>query len=205
MLTFWGASNASYHRVQSVLNIAHCVQEAHQALFAGDVIAVPTDTIYGIASALGSVGKLYDIKGRDHAKPIAVCVGDPRDVSKVAKLTASTSLLQELLPGPVTLVFRRNESLPLCLNPFTDLVGVRVPDHEFIRQLCRSFGPIALTSANLSNTRSCLNVEEFQCLWPKIGLIIDGNQLSETEQSRSGSTVIDLSISGTYRIIRPGR
>eukprot|EP00112_Aurelia_sp_Birch-Aquarium-sp1_P018648 Seg4471.1 transcript_id=Seg4471.1/GoldUCD/mRNA.D3Y31 product="YrdC domain-containing protein mitochondrial" protein_id=Seg4471.1/GoldUCD/D3Y31 len=120
-------------------------------------------------------------------------------------VTLSREILEELLPGPVTLVFERKAVLNPELNPSTRLVGVRIPDHQFIREtarICKE--PIALTSANISASRSCLTVEEFKYLWPKLDVVFDGGCLGETEESRLGSTVIDLSIPGQYKIIRDG-
>ena len=75
-------------------------------------------------------------------------------------VTISRDILEDLLPGPVTLVFDRKAVLNPELNPSTRLVGVRIPDHQFIRataRVCKE--PIALTSANISASRSCLTVE----------------------------------------------
>lgn len=74
--------------------------------------------------------------------------------------TVSTELLDRLLPGPVTLVFNRRETLNPALNPNKETVGTRVPDSPFIVQLAKAFdGPIGLTSANLSSEKSTLCVE----------------------------------------------
>uniref|UniRef100_A0A8C0UVM6 Threonylcarbamoyl-AMP synthase n=1 Tax=Cyanistes caeruleus TaxID=156563 RepID=A0A8C0UVM6_CYACU len=68
-------------------------------------------------------------------------------------------LLRDLLPGPVTLVLQRSEELNKDLNPFTSLVGVRIPNHPFMRDLARACsGPLALTSANISSQGSTLTV-----------------------------------------------
>ena len=75
-------------------------------------------------------------------------------------VSVSDELLSELLPGPVTLIFKRKPSLNKCLNPDTNLVGVRIPNFNIIRQLCREIDkPLALTSANVSNSGSTLAVE----------------------------------------------
>lgn len=77
-----------------------------------------------------------------------------------AKRTVSQELLQELLPGPVTVVFERTEQLNPQLNPGNSLVGIRIPDYPFMRQLVAQCShPLALTSANISNTRSSLAIE----------------------------------------------
>ena len=72
-------------------------------------------------------------------------------------------VLTDLLPGKVTTVFKRKEALNPNLNPGNPLVGVRIPDHQFVREVVRRCGqPIALTSANVSNSRSTLDVEASQ-------------------------------------------
>lgn len=77
-------------------------------------------------------------------------------------VTVSEEILRDLLPGPVTLIFKRKPALNPDLNPATELVGVRIPDHQFIRETARICGePIALTSANLSASQSCLKIEVY--------------------------------------------
>lgn len=177
-----------------------------KALKEGGVVAVPTDTIYGLACLAQSseaIQKTYDIKGRNAQKPLAICVGDIQDIYKYCKVPVKEALLGDLLPGPVTLVFQRSEVLNAELNPFTSLVGVRIPDHAFMRRLCQMCGePLALTSANISSHTSTTAVHEFQELWPKLAVVVDGGPIGD--QSRLGSTVVDLSVNGKYRIIRPG-
>ncbi|XP_006812681.2 threonylcarbamoyl-AMP synthase-like, partial [Saccoglossus kowalevskii] len=103
--------------------------------------------------------------------------------------TVSNELLHNLIPGPVTVVLQRTKLLNSQLNPNTDLVGIRIPDHDFIRQVVSKLGePLALTSANISISQSTLCIQEFQVLWPKLDLIFDGGVLSNCEESRLGST-----------------
>ncbi|XP_069109993.1 threonylcarbamoyl-AMP synthase-like, partial [Argopecten irradians] len=91
------------------------------------------------------------------------------------------------------------------LNPNVSLIGIRIPDQLFIRSLARSCQePIALTSANISAAPSTVSVEEFRELWPMLDLVVDGGMLGNTTESRQGSTVVDLSQTGMYRIIRDG-
>ncbi|XP_039973146.1 yrdC domain-containing protein, mitochondrial [Xiphias gladius] len=177
-----------------------------KALKEGHVVAVPTDTIYGLACLAQNseaIRKTYDIKGRNGQKPLAICVGEIQDIYKYCKVKVEKELLGDLLPGPVTLVFERSEILNTDFNPFTSLVGVRIPDHGFMRRLCQMCGePLALTSANISSHTSTVEVHEFQELWPKLAVVVDGGPIGD--QSRLGSTVVDLSVHGKYHIIRPG-
>ncbi|CAM4705058.1 unnamed protein product [Leuciscus chuanchicus] len=187
-----------------------CVLEALRstsaALRSGQVVALPTDTIYGLACVAqnsSAVRRVYDIKGRNGDKPLAICVGEIQDIYRFCKVSVKEDLLSDLLPGPVTLVLERSDTLNADLNPFTKLIGVRIPDHPFMRRLCQMCGePLALTSANVSAHTSTVAASEFEDLWPSLAVVVDGGPIGD--QNRLGSTVVDLSVSGRYRIIRPG-
>jgi len=183
------------------------IELAKNLLTEGNVIGLPTDTIYGLAaSALNdsAINKLYEIKSRNCDKPLAICVADIEDMFKWCQITVESDLLRDLLPGAVTLVFNRSSNLNSKLNPRTDLVGVRIPDYSFIRHLSRVCGPLALTSANISSQNSSLSVEEFKELWPKLSAVFDGGTLGQSDPLRLGSTVVDLSVKGCFKIIRDG-
>lgn len=187
---------------------AAITKKAVDLLKTGSVIALPTDTLYGIACLSQSstaIRSLYKIKSRDVKKPVAICVSQVSDVAKWGRVTVDECLLDELLPGPVTLVFERGPALNPELNPGTTLVGIRIPDSWFIRQLVDNCGePLALTSANVSGAQSTLCVEEFSDIWEKVDAVFNGGPIPDGPSARFGSTVVDLSLQGTYRIIRPG-
>ncbi|XP_059424628.1 threonylcarbamoyl-AMP synthase-like [Carassius carassius] len=172
--------------------------------------AVPTDTIYGltcVAPDSAALRGVYDIKGRNGDKPLAIRVGEMQDIYSICAVYTSVSvkeeLLRDLLPGSVTLVLERSSSLNRDLNPFTKLIGVRVQGHPFMRRLCQMFGePLALTSANLSTQASTVAANEFEDLWPSLAVVVDAGSIGD--KSCLGSTVVDLSVCGRYRIIRPG-
>ncbi|XP_040193137.1 yrdC domain-containing protein, mitochondrial [Rana temporaria] len=176
----------------------------------GGVIGVPTDTIYGIAclaQSSQSMSNIYNLKGRNGTKPLAICVGDVEDIYRYCHVNVPEQLFRDLLPGPVTLVMERSDGLNKELNPYTSLVGVRIPDHAFIRQLAQICSePLALTSANISTQESTLTVEEFKDLWPMLSLVVDGGPIGDLQspECRLGSTVVDLSIPGKFTVIRPG-
>lgn len=179
----------------------------------GEIIALPTDTIYGLAvdaSNSTAIASLYEVKGRDNKKPFAICV---KSVSEVKKWGVTDDLpkglLTDLLPGPVTLLLNRKHVLNPDLNPGVTKVGIRVPGitlHPFISYVSAVFkNPLALTSANLSNEPSSVSVEEFKVLWPKLGAVFyDGNGKGSNHQTREGSTIVDLSEKGYFKVTRPG-
>lgn len=183
-------------------------KEAVEALKSGRVIAVPTDTLYGFACDACSkeaVNRIYEIKGREHTKPLAICVGDTTDIKRFAVTDhLPPGLLDSLLPGPVTVVLKRGESsiLEKTLNPEVDSIGVRVPDCDFIRIIARgSRSALALTSANYSGHPSSVCVTDFENLWEYCAYVYDGGVLP---LGRAGSTVVRLTVPGRYKIIRAG-
>eukprot|EP00850_Spirogloea_muscicola_P017310 SM000147S01129 [mRNA] locus=s147:236523:238980:- [translate_table: standard] len=184
------------------------VPAAVEALRRGAVIALPTDTLYGLAAdacSEAAIRKLYEIKGRMLSNPLAICTADISDLDKYAAVEhLPPGLLHSLLPGPVTLVLPRDSRSQLhpSLNPGNATVGVRIPDSPFIRQVCRAFrGALALTSANPSSQPSTTAVHEFETLWHSCAFVFDGGQL---QGGSAGSTIIDLSSRGSFRILRRG-
>lgn len=203
-------------KVEKLAPVFQCSEEtsytkAAEFLHTGQVIAVPTDTIYGLACSANcpeAIKKLYTIKGRDSAKPVAICVTYINDVRKWGEADhLSDSLLNSLLPGPVTVVLERTKYLDNpYLNPMTTKIGIRIPDHNFMNRVTKIFDmPVALTSANFSNELSSLSIKEFEPLFGHLGAVFDGGLLSHgLDENRTGSTVIDMSKKGHYKIIRRG-
>lgn len=113
----------------------------------------------GVCLSAASPCSVYAIKGRVSGKPIAICVAETGDVATYAEVTVSPEVLRELLPGPVTLVFKRTPMLNPELNPSSETIGIRIPDDRFIRALTTACGTsLALTSANLSGHCSSIQV-----------------------------------------------
>ncbi|XP_051171481.1 threonylcarbamoyl-AMP synthase [Leptopilina boulardi] len=173
------------------------------------ILAVPTDTIYGLtglAQNSFTVQKLYEIKHRDENKPLAICLSDISEISKWGDIShLPFELLEKLLPGPVTIVVKRTEKLNPELNPGTSTVGIRIPESRFLRNVVKYVGePLALTSANESNCPSTIHPDEFKSLWPSLDGIFYDNINMREDRRRLGSTIIDLTEPGYYKLIRPG-
>lgn len=188
------------------------LEAAHQ-LKSGNVIALPTDTVYGLACSANNpiaIQKLYDIKGRDENKPVAICVANLHELKKWGEAAhLPDELLTQLLPGAVTIVLHKSSKLDNpYLNPGVAKIAIRIPDHMFIQQVSSAFNyPIALTSANKSSEKSTLEVDEFRELWPQLGAVFDGGHLggdTDEQLQRSASTIVDLSQPGYYAINRKG-
>lgn len=179
-------------------------------LHRNEIIAVPTDTIYGLAglaSSVDSIEKLYEIKNRDQSKPLSICVSKLSHIQQWGVVDhLPMKFLSTILPGPYTIVLRRTLALNPALNPDYETVGIRIPNTKFMQCITELTGPLALTSANLSDEKSCLFASEFQHLWPKLGGIFhDCDRFGKsTKNLRAGSTIVDLSVPNCYKIIRHG-
>eukprot|EP01062_Namystynia_karyoxenos_P066725 TRINITY_DN60661_c0_g1_i1.p1 TRINITY_DN60661_c0_g1~~TRINITY_DN60661_c0_g1_i1.p1 ORF type:complete len:281 (+),score=74.16 TRINITY_DN60661_c0_g1_i1:68-844(+) len=192
---------------------AEAVERAVAVLRDGGIVAVPTDTLYGVAcdaTNADAVAGVYRLKGRSAGCPLAVCVKDLDSVGTVARVEGlPAGLVAALLPGPYTLVLRRKPppALPAALNPGVDTIGVRVFEGSSLPAALASAlpsGVIALTSANRHGAKSPLAVSDFADLLGGIGVCFDGGVIAA---SRQGSTVVDLSRcadGGPWRVLRPG-
>lgn len=182
------------------------VKRAAESLRAGEVVALPTETVYGLAAnALDekAVAKIFQIKGRPAHNPIIVhVVGGEMAKSCVKQFPATAEKLSAAFwPGPLTLVLPRAEKIPGNVTAGGATVGVRWPGHPFMQAVIRECGfPLAAPSANLSNQISPTNAEHVRAqLAGKIPLIVDGGQ----SQVGIESTVVDLTAAAP-KILRPG-
>ncbi|XP_018334711.1 yrdC domain-containing protein, mitochondrial [Agrilus planipennis] len=193
------------------VNDPGAVNTAASLLKSGQVIAVPTDTVYGFAcSATDSfaIKEIYKLKERNKLQPLAVCLSKITDIKNWAYVQhLSEDLLKLLLPGPVTLLLKLNNNTKLDSSLHMDgKIGVRIPNNAFIRSVVEMTGnPIALTSANISGHPSPVKVTEFKELWGSIACVFDGGTLNnDTNCKDSSSTIVDLSEAGSYKIVRTG-
>ena len=182
------------------------VHRTAELLRAGEVVALPTETVYGLAAnALDekAVAKIFQVKGRPANNPIIVHVASNEMAKRCAKSwpELSTKLSKAFWPGPLTLVLSRAKEIPNIVTAGGATVGVRWPNHPFIQAVIRECDfPLAAPSANLSSRVSPTNLEHVrQQLGGKIPLIVDGGQ----SQVGIESTVLDLTVSPP-RILRPG-
>ncbi len=182
------------------------VRRAAELLRAGEVVVLPTETVYGLAAnALNpaAVQRIYEIKGRPAHNPIIVHVAGRAMAKECAAEwpVAAEQLADAFWPGPMTMVLPRHTSIPDIVTAGGDTVGIRWPSHPFIQEVIKACGfPLAAPSANLSNQLSPTNaLHVAKQLAGKVPLIVDGGQA----QVGIESTVID--VTGTApRVLRPG-
>ncbi len=182
------------------------VHRAAEALRRGEVVALPTETVYGLAAnALDAraVQRIYEIKGRPSHNPIIVHVSDHAMAARCVREwpPLAPKLADAFWPGPLTLVLPRSQLIPDIVTAGGDTVGVRWPGHPFMQAVIRKCGfPLAAPSANLSNQVSPTNAEHVaRQLGGRLGLIIDGGQ----SQVGIESTVLDVTCDPP-KVLRPG-
>lgn len=185
---------------------------AIEVLRAGGIVAIPTDTVYGIGVALetpGGIERLFAAKSRPPDKAIALLVADPAQALDIGELTApARALASAFWPGGLTLVVPRRTDRPLPaaltggkLAPGAiATVGLRVPDHDAPRALARALGPLPTTSANRSGEPEARTVDEIErLLGNSIDLVLDGGPAA----GGPASTVVDVT-GAEARILRAG-
>ena len=181
------------------------IDAAAAAVADGLCIVLPTDTVYGIgANAFDpdAVQRLLNTKQRGRDMPPPVLVSDPMAVRTLAEeLTEDIDAVAEAFwPGALTIVVRAQFNLRLDLGDRGQTVAIRIPDHEFTRDLLRATGPLAVSSANVSGQPAATTAQEAeQQLGRGVEVYLDGGPAAEPVPS----TIVDLT--GRPRILREGR
>jgi L-threonylcarbamoyladenylate synthase len=157
------------------------ILRALEVLHSGQLVAFPTDTVYGVGALAfdaQTVESIYSAKERPVEKAIPVLIGVNEDITQVAEEIPplAKKLIARFWPGPITVLVPKKPSLPEVVSA-TSTVGVRVPDHEVARALLRRAGPMAVTSANRSSQPSPTTAQEVLAqLDGRIALILDGGK-----------------------------
>ncbi|MDO5755108.1 MAG: L-threonylcarbamoyladenylate synthase [Tissierellia bacterium] len=184
----------------------HILDEAVKCLKKGELVAFPTETVYGLgADGLNGKAceKIFQTKGRPSDNPLILHIFEknqledlvldlPQDINKI---------IENFWPGPLTIILKRKGIIPDIVTAGGDTVGIRYPKSPIAQGLLAKLGhPIAAPSANLSGKPSPTTGEDcLEDLEGKIPMILDGGPTSIGIES----TVLDLTVS-PYRILRPG-
>jgi L-threonylcarbamoyladenylate synthase len=167
---------------------------AVEVLRAGGIVALPTDTVYGIAVAVstpGGIDKLFQVKRRPPDKGIMLLLDDAAQAARAGVMTpAAAALAAAAWPGGLSVVVpqRADVRWPAVLTGGAETIGLRVPDHGTPRALARDLGPLPTTSANVSGLPEASDAAAIlEQLGDAIDLVLDGGP------ARGGpaSTVID--------------
>jgi L-threonylcarbamoyladenylate synthase len=177
-------------------------------LAAGLLVAIPTDTFYGLAVDpvnLHAVDRIYDLKNRARHKPLSLLISDVAQAYGLARDCDTTfdRLAERFWPGPLTVIVKAGSRLPLRVTANTGNVALRVPEANIARAVVARLGlPITATSANLEGHAECTNASSVrEQLGDKIPLIVDGGPTARSV----ATTIVDLTGGGnSWTILREG-
>lgn len=185
------------------------IDEAVSLLKAGEIVAAPTDTVYGIAARLDrpeALQRLFLAKGRPEVKAIPILLGDPEIASQLSSdPLALTALAAAFWPGALTIVTAASPGLPAEVVTVSDqgqeTIALRVPDNDIMRTLCRrSGGALAVTSANASGEPPASSVlAVLASRLPHLAAVVDGGETS----GPLPSTIVSVAGSALH-VIREG-
>ena len=184
------------------------IETVVRSLNAGQLVALPTDTFYGLAVDpvnLRAVDRIYEVKSRARHKPLSLLIAEVAQAYELARGLdgAFDRLAEKFWPGPLTLVVRAGSKLPLRVTAQTGNVALRVPEAVISRMVVAGLGhPITATSANLHGQPECTSALcVFDQLGDRLDLIVDGG----TTARAVPTTIVDLSGGGhSWMILREG-
>lgn len=187
-------------------NAKKSIRAARYLLLEGELVAFPTDTVYGVAANAFeryAVRQLFEAKQRPADKALPVFITQIDDLNQVARNIPNRAwpFLQQFWPGALTVVFQKSPNLPADVTAGQDTVAVRLPDHPVCHRLVVAMGhPLAVTSANLSGHPAPTTAEQVAAqLGGRIALILDGGPTPTPHPS----SIVDLSVSPP-RLLREG-
>lgn len=182
----------------SAFDAADDIDDAAAAIREGELVVYPTETVYGLAADAtdpDAVERVFEAKGRARDKPVSLAVPSVDDAFDYTEPTAREErFMREFLPGPVTVVVERAESVPDALTAGQPRVGVRVPDHLVALALLESVAPLTATSANVSGNPSATSVNDLDAITEMTAVVLDGGETGGT-----GSTVVDVEAGTIHR------
>ncbi|EKD51918.1 MAG: hypothetical protein ACD_62C00158G0005 [uncultured bacterium] len=182
------------------ISLAQAVQKIEK----GRVIAVPTDTVYGLAASIrfpDSIQNIFDIKKRPFNKPLVIQIAATTQLdSLVTDIPQIFHQLKSFWPGPLTMVFEANiQNIPQKIRAGTNTVGIRIADCQLLRELILQTGPLAIPSANVSDFPSAKTRKEVEGYFGKEFPVLDGGPCSLGKES----TVVSL-VGNELKILRKG-
>jgi L-threonylcarbamoyladenylate synthase len=180
---------------------------AVEVLRAGGIVALPTDTVYGIGVALdapGGIERLFAAKRRPPDKAVMLLLDDAAQADRIGRMTpAATALADACWPGGLTVIVpqRPDVSLPAGLTGGASTIGLRAPDHDAPRALARAVGPLPVTSANVSGLPEAADAAAIvEQLGDAVDLVLDAGPA----HGGPASTVVDCTADGVSTILRAG-
>ncbi len=179
------------------------IKELTELLKNDGVISVPTDTVYGICGSIKSQKaqtKLKEIKDRPVNKPFPIMCADIEQIKSIAIVdNKSEKIIKKFMPGPITIVLRKNEKLPQYINNGKETIAIRMATSNELKELIKSLGcPIFMTSANKSGEEVCKTLEEIEKNCSDLDGMLEGKV-----SFGQASTIVDCTLD-EIKILREG-
>lgn len=188
--------------MKTVLVEKENIEEVVELLQQGEVVAFPTETVFGLGVKYGrleDLEKIYQLKNRDHSKAVTLMVAQREDIEKYAYISEQAKkIIDAFMPGMITLILKKKDTVDNRYTAGLETIGIRIPDDPFVLELLNRVGPMLVTSANISGKPALLNEQEvFQEFNHKIHLIVKGKCVNNL-----ASTVVQ--IDDEVKILRQG-
>lgn len=179
------------------------IKEVAQAFQAHQILAVPTDTVYGVGVLYGDLKDLERLKHAKHrpeTKPIPMMVSNIEQMKQIAQVDRRIEqIVSRFLPGALTLVLRVKETVPKAYTNGLDTIAIRIPDEDFLLQVIQELNaPLLVTSANQSGAKTAICSEDVFEQLPNIDGIVLGRC-----KALQASTIVDCT-QEELTILRPG-
>ena len=172
------------------------------SLIQGDILAFPTDTVFGLACIMNekAIKKIYKAKGRSFDKPLPMMCDGLKMIETVALVDKNVKkIIKKFMPGAITIIFNKKDNVEDYITQGLNTIGIRVPDDEFILDIIRNINsPLMVTSANISGNGSLLKWED---VYENMNGKIDGI-VCENARGDLASTIID--VTDGIKLVRQG-
>ena len=174
--------------METVLVEKKNINEVVELLKQDEVVAFPTETVFGLGVKFGNLSaleKIYEIKHRSHSKAVSLMIYDSQDIEKYAYVnTNAQKLIDEFMPGMITLVLKKKSILSDDFTAGLETIGIRIPDDPFVLELLKR----VVTSANISGQETLLNdLDVYHEFNGKLKMIVKGKC-----QNTLASTVVKI-------------
>ena len=179
------------------------ITNAVKTLKAGNIIVYPTDTLYALGADIfndDSVTKVFTVKKRPFSNPLSVAVADFEAISKIAYTNEFVKqVVERFLPGSLTIILRKKESVSRLVTGGLDNIAVRIPDNKIALKLLSAFGPLTVTSANVHGKKTPYVIKDIMMQFTTDILVY----LDDGRLDAKPSTIVDLTLEKP-RIVRKG-
>ena len=193
-------------KIEDISQAQPSIEKAAEIIKNGGLVVIPTETVYGLGGnglLSKSAEKIYAAKGRPSDNPLIIHINEPSDAEKYAYTNETFyALAKAFMPGPLTVILKKRDIVPLTVTGGLETVAIRCPAHKVARAVIEAAGvPVAAPSANISGKPSPTSAEHvIDDLSGKVDMIIDGGECDIGLES----TIVSIGEDNSLTLLRPG-